>query len=112
VLVAEDDPLVRGLLVNILWGDGYTVLEAADGPEAVRLGQEHAGPIDLLVSDVELPALRGPGVARVLQPLRPGMRVLLLSGYPLDALPPGVAFLEKPCTVATISEKVRELLAG
>jgi CheY-like chemotaxis protein len=107
VLVAEDDPIVRGVLVNVLWGDGYTVLEAADGAEAVRLGREHPGPIDLLLADVHMPGRCGHHVAEA---LRPGMRVLLLSAYPLEGLPAGTAFLQKPCTADALSAKVRAVL--
>jgi CheY-like chemotaxis protein len=116
VLVAEDDAVVRSLLVSVLRELGYTVLEAADGVGVLRLAREHPGPIDLLVADVAMQDVAGPAVVGALRQLRPEMRLLFLSGHPPEAagdvagLPHGVAFLEKPCTAVTLSDKLLEVL--
>jgi two-component system, cell cycle sensor histidine kinase and response regulator CckA len=118
VLLAEDDAHVRWLAGQALRYEGYTVLEAADGAEAVRLGREHAGPIDLLVTDLAMPAAEGRRVAEVLAAQRPGLRVLYLSGYfreqaeDAGRLPAGAAFLEKPFSADELAGAVRRLLAG
>jgi two-component system cell cycle sensor histidine kinase/response regulator CckA len=116
ILVAQDDPIVRALLARVLRGKGYTVLEAADTAEAVRLVRHYAGPIDLLLADLAMPGVAGPAVVRALRQARPGMGVLLLSGHPPEiaravaGLPPAVAFLERPCTEAGVSETVSVVL--
>jgi CheY-like chemotaxis protein len=95
---------------------GYTVLAARDGREALRLAEEHAGPIQGLVTDVVMPERGGRELADRLLALRPSLRVLFTSGYTDDdilrrgVLLPGTAFLQKPFTVDRIVEKVREVL--
>src|SRR5262249_24609813 len=81
VLVAEDEDGVRHLASAVLRTRGYKVLTARDGPEALALAQSHAGPIDLLISDVIMPVLSGPDLARSLRAARGGLRVLFISGY-------------------------------
>ncbi len=118
VLLAEDDGHVRWLAALALRHEGYAVLEAADGAEAVRLGREHAGPIDLLVTDLAMPAVEGRRVAEALAAHRPGLRVLYLSGYYRDQaedagrLPAGAPLLEKPFSAAELVDAVRRLLGG
>ena len=118
VLLVDDEAALRALVRMVLQGQGYVVLEAADGAEALRLGEQHPGPIDLLVADVEMPGLSGRHVAEHLGPLRPGMRVLYLSGHArADAVgagkvPEGAALLEKPFGLADLVETVRRLLAA
>ncbi len=116
VLLLEDEPAVRALVAHILRGSGYSVLEAAEGEEALRVCRQHGGPIHLLVSDVVLPGGGGPGVAERLLPLHPGLRVLYLSGYADDAVfrhgvvPENGHFLAKPFAAAALARKVREVL--
>jgi PAS domain S-box-containing protein len=116
LLLVEDDAAVRGLSRRVLAAHGYRVLEATDGPDALRVGAEHAGVIDLLVTDVIMPGLSGREVADRLTRQRPGLRVLFVSGYTDDTLAPhrvlGVdgAFLPKPFTPDMLARKVRELL--
>jgi CheY-like chemotaxis protein len=118
VLVAEDNEHVRWLVGQALRYEGYAVLEAADGAEALRLGQEHAGPIDVLVTDLAMPAVEGRRVAEILATHQPGMRVLYLSGYfreqaeDAGRLPAGAAFLEKPFSAGELAGAVRRLLGG
>jgi PAS domain S-box-containing protein len=116
VLLVEDETGVRGLARHILQRCAYTVLEACDGAEAVRLAEQHQGRIDLVVTDVVMPRLGGRAVAERLAVLQPGVKVLFLSGYTDDAvfqhgiLEADVAFLQKPFSPMAFAIKVREVL--
>jgi two-component system cell cycle sensor histidine kinase/response regulator CckA len=116
ILVVEDQEPVRRLTCKILETQGYAVLVAADGPEALQMAERHQGVIDILVTDVVMPGMSGREVGRRLAAVRPGMRVLYLSGYADDSivshgvLAPGLAFLQKPFTPETLARRVRELL--
>jgi DNA-binding response OmpR family regulator len=118
VLLVEDEPMVRGLNRQILQMCGYTILEAADGPEALRVSAAHAGPLDLLVTDVLLPRMGGLELAQMLTGQRPGLRVLFLSGgdvaegdsLGLGAAPAGAGFLAKPYAPLELARKVRAVL--
>jgi CheY-like chemotaxis protein len=116
ILVVEDDPQVRSLLANILRRQGYALLVADSAADAAARSAAHAGPIDLLLTDVIMPRTSGPRLADSLVARRPAMKVLFLSGYADDAvadqagLAPGSAYLQKPIAVETLTRKVRELL--
>jgi two-component system cell cycle sensor histidine kinase/response regulator CckA len=116
ILLVEDEPGVRALVSETLQVYGYTVLEARHGIEALLIGTQHAGPISLLMTDVVMPQMSGREVADRLQPLRPGMRVLYMSGYTDEAvIHHGVEnaeqdFLQKPFTPEALVRKVRDLL--
>jgi two-component system cell cycle sensor histidine kinase/response regulator CckA len=116
ILLVEDDAGVRGATRRFLEAHGYTVLEATQGREALRLCEKHCGPIDLLITDVVMPEMSGRDVAERLKPSRPNMKVLFMSGYTDKAivhrgeLDPGTAFLQKPFTPDALSRKVREVL--
>ncbi len=113
VLLTEDDPLVRTLVVRSLRRLGYTVLEAADGEQAMRIASTGTR-IDLLATDVVMPRMGGVELASRMRALLPELRVLFLSGYANENAPlasgPGTAFLQKPFTAEGLSRKVRELL--
>jgi CheY-like chemotaxis protein len=116
VLLVEDEPEVRGLARDILRQQGYTVLEAAEGDDALRVGREHRGPIHLLVTDVVMPQMGGRELADRLQAGRSEMKILYVSGYTDDAIlrqgvsETGTAFLPKPFTAAALAHKVRQVL--
>jgi two-component system, cell cycle sensor histidine kinase and response regulator CckA len=116
VLLVEDEEVVRLLAREILRMNGYTVLEARDGREALLLSEAHPGPIHLMLTDVVMPKMSGRELAERLVPKRPGTRVLYMSGYTDDAivrhgvLEDGIAFLQKPFTARTLALKVRDVL--
>jgi PAS domain S-box-containing protein len=116
ILLVEDEDAVRMLVGTMLRHAGYTVLDASRGSVALRLAGEHAGPIHLLITDVVMPEMDGRELVERLARLRPGIRVLYLSGYTDDAvvrhgvLQAEVAFLQKPFTMAALTIKVREVL--
>lgn len=116
ILLVEDEDVVRGLARQILEQAGYKVLDASGGEEAIRLCHEHADPIHLLLSDVVMPETSGKEIAKRLTSLRPGTRVLFMSGYTDDAivhhgvLDSDVEFIQKPFTPLALAKKVREVL--
>ena len=116
VLLVEDEEDLRDLVAEALETSGYTLLKAADCKDAVRIAAEHSGPIDLLLTDVIMPQMSGRDLAERIQPRRPTMAVLYMSGYTdgiighRGVLEPTVAFLQKPFAPSTVSHKVREVL--
>jgi len=116
ILLVEDDVAVRSLARHILQTCGYTVLEAAQGDEAVHLAETHQGAIHLLVSDVVIPGTSGRRLAELIAALKPGIKVLFMSGYTDDAvirrgiLASEIAFLQKPFTLDALVRKVRNAL--
>jgi two-component system, cell cycle sensor histidine kinase and response regulator CckA len=107
---------VRAVVREILEMNGYHVLEARHGAEAIEISERHRGPIHLMVTDVVMPQMSGRELAQRLVPVRPDMRVLYMSGYTDDAivrhgvLGAGMAFLSKPFTPDALAVKVREVL--
>ena len=115
ILLTEDEPALREKIRGILESAGYCVMAARDGPEALGLALADRYPIDLLLTDVVMPGLPGPEVARRMQPLRPGMKVLYMSGYPSPGGTPGTFpeaadFLAKPFTREGLLRRVRRAL--
>jgi two-component system, cell cycle sensor histidine kinase and response regulator CckA len=116
IVVVEDEGQVRELVQEILQAEGYTVLTAADGEEGLRLCTEYDGPVDLLLTDVVMPGLSGPEMARCILPVHSTIKVVFMLGYASDAigdhgvLDPGTAFLQKPFTPNILIGKVREML--
>jgi two-component system cell cycle sensor histidine kinase/response regulator CckA len=118
VLVVEDEDGVRALTRESLLRRGYRVLDARDSLEALQLCEETEGPIHLLVTDVVMPKMNGRELAEHVAVLRPGIRVLFMSGYTQDAiihrgvLNEETEFLEKPFTPDGLARKVRKILDG
>jgi signal transduction histidine kinase/CheY-like chemotaxis protein len=115
VLLVEDEDAVRALAREVLRRNGYIVLEARHGLDALRVAERHPDVIHLLVTDVVMPHLNGRELADRLAEVRPAMKVLFMSGYTDHAamhrhLTPGAAFLQKPFTPATFARKVRSML--
>jgi CheY-like chemotaxis protein len=116
ILLVEDEEAVRRLVRRTLEKQGYRVLVAASGVEAVRLAERHSGPIHLLVTDVVMPHMSGRETAERLKAMRPGMHVLYVSGYTETTivrggtLDTGETFLQKPFTPRALMRQIRDLL--
>ena len=116
ILVVEDDPAVLALSCRALEAEGYTILSASDGANALRIVERHGGAIHLVLTDVVMPGMSGRELAEQMIARRAGIRILYMSGYPGDAavhhgtLVPGSAFLQKPFSPDGLARKVRETL--
>jgi CheY-like chemotaxis protein len=116
ILVAEDSEGVRTLAERILRDDGYTVLTARDGVEALDVSRGHEGEIDLLLTDVVMPRMNGGELARAFAAERPEAQVAIMSGYmDEEALrrtlaDPETPILQKPFSASALLERVREIL--
>jgi CheY-like chemotaxis protein len=117
LLIVEDEPSVRHLARRLLEAQGYEVLSASNGQEALHVARDHKGaPIRLVVTDVMMPQMGGKVMAEWLKTTYPDLKILFTSGYTDDAiaqhgvLETGVEFLAKPYTPATLTRKVREML--
>ena len=121
VLVVDDEEVVRIIMVQVLQDNGYTVLEASDGLEALRIAKEHTGRIDLLLTDVKMPGMNGLELAARLLSNRPEMTVLYVSGHADSTrqiqlqegqfiIEPGANFLHKPFSPDGLLQKVRHVM--
>jgi two-component system, cell cycle sensor histidine kinase and response regulator CckA len=116
VLLVEDHEAVRSLVRNFLTSAGYRVLEAEDGEEGVRIGNEYDGAIDLLITDMMMPKSNGSEVARALSSRREGMKIIVISGHAaelvdaLESFPVGARFLPKPFVRGDLLQHVSDLL--
>lgn len=116
ILLVEDDDCLRVMARMMIEEQGYKVLVASRGPEALQMTRQHAGPIDLLVSDVVMPQMSGRQLAEQLAAVRPKMRVLYLSGYTGEAmahhgiLEAGAELLQKPFTPEGLARRIRDVL--
>jgi two-component system cell cycle sensor histidine kinase/response regulator CckA len=116
VLLVEDDETVRRIAERVLTRAGYDVLKAGEGAEAMALSRQHAGVIQVLVTDLVMPRMNGSDLAQRLMAERPGIRVLFISGYDRDSAHvvgpqgPGTDFIEKPFSPELLLERVGRLL--
>jgi PAS domain S-box-containing protein len=116
ILVAEDEETVRSLMRAALVQQGYTVIDAANGVDAMRLFDEHAGSIDMLITDMVMPYMSGRQLHAALRSRQAHLSVLFLSGYTDEFVAsqfvtgPHAAFLQKPFTLESLTRTVRELL--
>ena len=117
ILLVEDDHLVRKATGRMLAHDGFTILEAATGEEALAICQQHRGPIDLMLTDMVLPKMTGPELAAQVESARPETRVVFMSGYSdhallaNDRLHMGSPFIQKPFSSTTLTLTIRTALA-
>jgi PAS domain S-box-containing protein len=117
VLVVEDEPVVRGVIVEMLQDQGYRTLQAVDGPSGLRLLRLNQR-IDLLVTDVGLPGMNGRQLADQARETRPGLKILFITGYAENVaiakgfLQPGMEMITKPFDLDNLSQRVREMVSG
>jgi PAS domain S-box-containing protein len=116
VLLVEDEPSLRDLIRLALTGSGFTVLDVPGPAEALTTSRRHVGALHLLLTDVIMPGMDGPALAKQVQNERPDIKVLFMSGYATNfimhdgVVDPGTNFLEKPFHPRTLLSKVREVL--
>jgi CheY-like chemotaxis protein len=116
VLIVEDEDAVRSLVRRVLADNGYNVLEAAAGMEALRIAQNSTQKIHLVITDVVMPVIGGKALLSRIEAILPGIKSLFISGYTDNAivhhgiLDSGIAFLQKPFTVDGLLRKVRNVL--
>ena len=116
ILVAEDEAVVRRLTVRLLQSLGYTVIEAANGEEAMEAFRRCGGRVDLLLTDVMMPKMGGPDLVRALRAIQPGLRALFMSGFAEDVVSQSggsqgsISILLKPFTREAVDESVRHAL--
>jgi two-component system, cell cycle sensor histidine kinase and response regulator CckA len=116
ILLVDDEEAVRSIVLKILRRANYDVIEARDGTEALAIAGAHKGKIDLVLSDMYMPGMRGPELVSKLLPTLPGIRALFMSGYAdptsRSALPEGANFLHKPFSGQELGAAVEAALAG
>ncbi len=117
VLVVEDEPVVRGVILEMLGEQGYRTLEAADGPSGLKILRSGAR-IDLLVTDVGLPGMNGRQLADQARETRPGLKILFITGYAESVaiadgfLQPGMEMITKPFDIDNLSRRIRGMVSG
>jgi CheY-like chemotaxis protein len=113
ILVVEDDSIVRMLIVDVLEELDYTVLEAADGAEALKLLEDDSKVIDLMMTDKGLPDMDGVELAKKAATLRPTLPILFASGYAENIdVPPGMHMIGKPFSIDQLRDKVKSILGN
>jgi CheY-like chemotaxis protein len=118
LLLVEDEAPVRESVRRLLEWHGYTVIEAQSGADALRLYDDYSTGIDLVLTDLTMPGMGGFELVEQLRSRQPGLRVLFMSGYAERALtsngavPTGTGYVEKPFTVETLMQRLREVLEG
>jgi len=113
ILLADDESAIRRMLSSILESSGFHVLQAKNGKEGLYAAAIHEGPIHLLIADMQMPGLDGPELAVRLQAVRPGVRVILMSGHDESRVPliDGWTFLNKPFSPTEFINTVNKVLS-
>jgi two-component system, cell cycle sensor histidine kinase and response regulator CckA len=118
LLLVEDEAAVRGSVRRLLERQGYTVVEARHGAEALRIAESGEPPIDLVLTDLVMPEMGGRELVDRLRARQPSLKVLYMSGYSERAvtvdgvMPPATGFMEKPFTIEQLTRRTREILDG
>jgi CheY-like chemotaxis protein len=118
ILVVEDQDEVRRLVLAVLTSFHYRTLQAGSGDEALRIAEGYPGPIHLLLTDVVMPRMTGKQLADRLRAVRPGLKVVYMSGYTADVISrqgvmdSGIEFIKKPFSPEALALKVRSVLWG
>jgi two-component system, cell cycle sensor histidine kinase and response regulator CckA len=117
ILIVDDEVQVLALVAELLRTQGYDVMSTWDPEEALRIARAHTGSIHLLLSDLVMPGMTGPELAREIQAIHPDMKVLFMSAYTIETaedynvrLTPGEPFLGKPFSIAGLERTVRDAL--
>jgi CheY-like chemotaxis protein len=115
LLIVEDEDLLRNLVCDVLRQEGYTVLEARNGREALLLSKDYAGEIHLVLTDLVMPEMNGSELSGRIRVERKGVKLLFMSGYMGESAPgvlpgEGIPFLQKPFSMDSLARKVREVL--
>jgi CheY-like chemotaxis protein len=111
ILLAEDEAGIRAMTRTYLEGLGYRLLEAANGTEAIMLAKEYRGAIDLVLTDVMMPGVRGDAVVRAIRQDRPGIQAILISGFAEGTnIDRSLEILEKPFEFPDLARRIRTLL--
>ena len=117
VLVVEDEPVVRSVIIEMLRDQGYLTREAPDGPAGLRILRLDE-PVDLLLTDIGLPGMNGRQLADQARELRPDLKILFMTGYAENAsnaegfLQPGMDMITKPFDLGNLSQRVRAIISG
>jgi CheY-like chemotaxis protein len=117
VLVVEDEPVVRGVILEMLGEQGYRTLQAVDGPSGLKILRSGAR-IDLLVTDVGLPGMNGRQLADQARETRPDLKILFITGYAESVaiadgfLQPGMEMITKPFDLDNLSRRIRSMVSG
>jgi CheY-like chemotaxis protein len=117
VLVVEDEPVVRGVILEMLGEQGFRTLEAVDGPSGLKILRDHAR-VDLLITDVGLPGMNGRQLADQARETRPDLKILFITGYAESVaisegfLQPGMEMITKPFDLDHLSQRIRAMVSG
>jgi two-component system cell cycle sensor histidine kinase/response regulator CckA len=109
ILIVDDEPVLLDLLQRVLLEEGYHVLSAHDGEDALEISREYPGTIQAVLTDLSMPKLDGLELKSRISAERPGIKVLLMSGY-VFSLPDGARLMSKPLDLVAVKQQIRNLL--